>query len=76
MGNCLSKKKRIAHRAQSMEKGMIKRVKNKIIGKISNKIGAAVRKEIYDLLPIIAQLIKFQNSSKEDRQSCYDHTKS
>ena len=54
---------------------MIGRVKRKIAGKISNIIGAAVRKEMVELLPIIPQLIEFQNSAKEDRQSFYDHTK-
>ena len=54
---------------------MIGKVKRKITGKISNIIGAAVRKEMVELLPIIPQLIEFQNSAKEDRQSFYDHTK-
>lgn len=54
---------------------MIGKVKRLIAGKISNIIGAAVRREIEDVLPIIPQLIEFQNSSKEDRQSFYDHTK-
>jgi len=54
---------------------MISRIKNKIIGKISNIIGASVRKEMTELLPIIPQLIEFQESPKEDRQSHYDHTK-
>ena len=54
---------------------MIGRIKRKIAGKISNIIGAAVRKEMTELLPIIPQLIEFQNSAKEDRQSFYDHTK-
>ena len=54
---------------------MIGKVKRLIAGKISNIIGAAVRKEMVELLPIIPQLIEFQNSAKEDRQSFYDHTK-
>jgi len=58
-----------------MRRSMIGRIKTKIIGKISNIIGAAVRKEMVELLPIIPQLIEFQNSAKEDRQSFYDHTK-
>jgi hypothetical protein len=55
--------------------GMIGKVKRKITSKISNIIGAAVRKEMVELLPIIPQLIEFQNSAKEERQSFYDHTK-
>lgn len=55
--------------------GMISRIKGKITGKISNIIGASVRSEIENALPIIPQLIDFQNSAKEDRQSFYDHTK-
>jgi hypothetical protein len=54
---------------------MIGKVKRKITSKISNIIGAAVRKEMVELLPIIPQLIEFQNSAKEERQSFYDHTK-
>lgn len=47
----------------------------KINGKISNIVRQAVRKEISEVLPIISQLIEFQNSGKENRQSYYDHTK-
>jgi len=47
----------------------------KIKGNISNIIGQGVRKEIDVVLPIISQLIEYQNSGKEDRQSHYDHTK-
>ena len=54
---------------------MVGRIKTKIIGKIQNVIGTAVRKEMTELLPIIPQLIEFQNSPKEERQSFYDHTK-
>jgi hypothetical protein len=54
---------------------MIGKFKRKIMSKISNIIGAAVRKEMVELLPIIPQLIEFQNSAKEERQSFYDHTK-
>ena len=54
---------------------MIGKVKRKIAGKILNIIRSAVRSEIENALPIILQLIEFQNSAKEDRQSCYDHTK-
>ena len=50
---------------------MIGRIKHKIVGKISNIIGTAVRKEMVELLPIIPQLIEFQNSPKECRQSYY-----
>jgi hypothetical protein len=55
-------------------KGMVSKFKNKIISKFSNIIGAAMRKEILELLPIILQLIEFQKSPKEDRSSCYDLT--
>jgi len=54
---------------------MIGRVKRKIAGKISNMLRSVVRSEIENALPIIPQLIEFQNSAKEDRQSFYDHTK-
>ena len=54
---------------------MIDKVKNKIVAKIQNIIRAAVRSEIENVLPIIPQLIEFQKSAKEDRQSFYDHTK-
>ena len=54
---------------------MIGRVKRKISGKISGILRSAVKKEIEESLPIIPQLIEFQNSAKEERQSFYDHTK-
>jgi len=54
---------------------MIGRFKNKIAGKIQNILRAAVRKEIENAMPVIVQLIEFQNSANEDRQSFYDHTK-
>ena len=54
---------------------MIGKVKRKITSKISNILRCAVRRELEDALPIIPQLIEFQNSAKEDRQSFYDHTK-
>ena len=54
---------------------MIGKVKRKIAGQISNIFRSAVRRELDDALPIIPQLIEFQNSAKEDRQSFYDHTK-
>jgi len=54
---------------------MIGKVKRKITSKISNILRSAVKKEIDAALPIIPQLVEFQNSAKEDRQSFYDHTK-
>ena len=54
---------------------MIGKVKRKISGKISGILRYAVKEEIENVLPIISQLIEFQNSAKEDRQSFYDHTK-
>ena len=54
---------------------MIDKVKRKIAGKISNMLRSAVRSEIENALPIIPQMIEFQNSAKEDRQSFYDRTK-
>ncbi|MBN2374028.1 hypothetical protein JXL19_09605 [bacterium] len=54
---------------------MIRRIRNKIAGKISNIIRASVRKEMIELLPLIPQLLEFQSSLKEDRLSFYDHTK-
>ena len=50
---------------------MIGRVKRKITSKISNMLRSAVRSEIENALPIIPQLIEFQNSPKECRQSYY-----
>ena len=54
---------------------MIDMIKRKITRKISNIVRSAVRSEIENVLPIIPQLIEFQNSAKEDRQSFYDPTK-
>jgi len=54
---------------------MIGKVKRKFTSKILNILRSAVRSEIENALPIIPQLIEFQNSAKEDRQSFYDHTK-
>jgi len=54
---------------------MIKKLRNKIVGKVQKVIGSAVRSEIENALPLIPQMIEFQNSAKEDRQSFYDHTK-
>ena len=54
---------------------MIGKLKRLIAGKISNILRSAVRSEIENALPIIPQLIEFQNSAKKDRQSFYDHTK-
>jgi hypothetical protein len=54
---------------------MIGKFKRKITSKISNMLRSVVRSEIENALPIIPQLIEFQNSEKEDRQSFYDHTK-
>ena len=45
---------------------MIGRIKRKIAGKISNMLRSAVRSEIENALPIIPQLIEFQNSAKVD----------
>ncbi len=56
-------------------KRVIDSVKRKFSGKISDILRSAVRKEIEAFLPIITQLIEFQNSAKEDRQSFYDYTK-
>ena len=53
---------------------MIGKIKRKISDKISGILRSAMRKEIEKILPIIPQLIEFQNSAKEDRQSFYDHT--
>jgi len=54
---------------------MISKIKRKIAGKVSNILRSAVRRELDDALPVISQLVAFQNSAKEDRQSFYDHTK-
>ena len=66
---------RIGNWKKKLGAKMIKKIKNKVAGKISNIVGATVRKEVIELLPLIPQLIEFQNSPKEDRQSYYDHTK-
>jgi len=57
------------------EKGIIYKVKNRLMGKISNILRSAVRREIEEALPIVSQFIKFQISHKEERASYYDHTK-
>lgn len=54
---------------------MIGKIKRLIARKVSNILRSAVRRELDDALPIIPQLIEFQNSAKEERQSFYDHTK-
>ena len=54
---------------------MIGKIKTKIIGKISNMLRSVVRREIENALPITPQLIEFQSSVEEDRQSFYDRTK-
>ena len=46
---------------------MIGKVKRLIAGKISNILRSAVRREIEEVLPVVSQLIEFQNSSGEDR---------
>lgn len=53
---------------------MIARIKRKISDKILGILRFAMRQEIEKFLPIISQLIAFQNSAKEDRQSFYDRT--
>lgn len=54
---------------------MIGKIRREISSYISKILRSAVRNEIENALPIIPQLIEFQNSAKEDRQSFYDHTK-
>lgn len=49
-----------------------KRIKGKVKSRISNLIKAEVQNTLEYMVP---QLIEFRNSSKEDRQSYYDHTK-
>ena len=50
-------------------------VKGKARSFIAPLVRAEVRKAIEDMLPLILQLIEFQNSPKEDRLSYHDHTK-
>ena len=47
-------------------------VKGKVRIRIANLVRAEVQKAMEYMLP---QLIEFQNSPKEDRQSYHDHTK-
>jgi len=54
---------------------MFDKINKKITGKISNILRSAIKKEIDAALPIIPQLIEFQNRQKEHRQSFYDKTK-
>lgn len=54
---------------------MIGKVKRKIKGKIVNILRSAVRREIEGILPIVSQMIEFQNSRREERSSYYNHTK-
>ena len=54
---------------------MIGKIKRKFTSRISNMLRSVIRSEIANALPIIPQLIEFQNSPKEHRQSFYDHTK-
>jgi hypothetical protein len=43
--------------------------------RIANLIKGQVQKSMEDVVLLIPQLIEFQNSAKEDRQSYHDHTK-
>ena len=54
---------------------MIGKIKRDILSNISKILRSAVRSEIENALPIIPQLIEFQNSPKENRSNYYDHTK-
>jgi len=49
--------------------------KGKVRDRIARLVRAEVQKSMGDMLPLIPQLIKFQNSPKEARQSYHDHTK-
>lgn len=50
--------------------------KRKVRERLANLIKAEVQKSVQEMIfPIIPQLIEFQNSRKEDRQSYYDHGK-
>lgn len=58
-----------------IECGMIDKIKRKFTDKISNILRPAMRQEIEKILPIVSQLVEFQNSPQEEKSSYYDHTK-
>ncbi len=53
---------------------MIAWIKEKVRGRIANLFRAEVQKVKEDMFALIPQLIEFQNSPREDRQSYHDHT--
>lgn len=55
--------------------GMIKWIKRKMKNHIANLVRTEVQKAVEDVLSLIPQMIEFQNSPKEVRQSYHDHTK-
>ena len=51
--------------------------KDKIRSRLADFVRREVQKSVdQEVLPIISQLVQFQNSGAQDRQSYYDHTKS
>lgn len=51
------------------------KIKGRVRNRISKVVWTEVRKEMEEFLPIISQLIDFQNSRKKNWQSYHDHTK-
>lgn len=49
--------------------------RDKIEDRIARLVRAEVQEAMEDMLPLISQLIEFNNSPREDRQSYHDHTK-
>lgn len=50
-------------------------VKARIRNRIEKMVNAETQKAIRELLPLMPQLLEFQQSPETDRQSYYDHTK-
>jgi hypothetical protein len=54
---------------------MLTSFKKRLKGFIRSLIHDEVQTQMQEMLPLIPQLLEFQNSPKEERQSHYDHTK-
>lgn len=54
---------------------MIKKIKNNLKSRLSRFVKNEIQLTVDENLPLLARLVAYQNSSKEDRQNYYDHTK-
>lgn len=54
---------------------MVDKIKSILRRKFAPIINSEVQRALNGMLPVLPQLIDFQNSSEKDRQSYYDHTK-